>query len=62
MSVLPKSATLQIVTIFGGLKGNFVATLAVRTWSSLAGAALGLAISARSSTAESAIAQFLRAL
>jgi ABC-type multidrug transport system ATPase subunit/pSer/pThr/pTyr-binding forkhead associated (FHA) protein len=47
---------LGIVTIFCGLKGNFVETLAVLTLSSLVGAALGLAISARSSTTESAIA------
>jgi ABC-type multidrug transport system ATPase subunit/pSer/pThr/pTyr-binding forkhead associated (FHA) protein len=47
---------LGIVTIFCGLKGNFFETLAVLTLSSLVGAALGLAISARSSTTESAIA------
>jgi hypothetical protein len=47
---------LGIVTLFCGLKGNFFETLAVLTLSSLVGAALGLAISARSSTTESAIA------
>jgi hypothetical protein len=62
MSLLPKSATFQIVTIVCGLKGNFVETLALPALSSPVGAALGLAISARSSTTESAIVQFLRAL
>ena len=49
-------ALLGIVTIFCGLKGNFFATLTVLTLSSLVGAALGLAISARSSTTKNAIA------
>ncbi len=49
-------ALLGIVTIFCGLKGNFLETLAVLILSSLVGAALGLAISARSSTTEGAIA------
>jgi len=49
-------ALLGIVTIFCDLKGNFFETLAVLTLASLVGAALGLAISARRSTTESAIA------
>jgi hypothetical protein len=62
MWLLPKSATLQIVTIFCGLQRNFFETLAVLAPSSRFGAALGLAISARSSTRESSIVQFRRAL
>ncbi|MFZ0523418.1 MAG: FHA domain-containing protein [Candidatus Acidiferrales bacterium] len=47
---------LGIVYFFCHLKGNFLQTATVLTLSSLVGAALGLAISARSSTNESAIA------
>ena len=47
---------LGIVYFFCGLKGDFGETLGVLVLASLVGAALGLAISARSSTTESAIA------
>ena len=49
-------ALLSIVYFFCHLQGNFLETALVLTLSSLVGAALGLAISARSSTSESAIA------
>lgn len=49
-------ALLGIVYFFCHLRGNFFQTALVLTLSSLVGAALGLAISARSSTTESAIA------
>ncbi|HUK23709.1 MAG TPA: FHA domain-containing protein [Terriglobales bacterium] len=49
-------ALLAIVYFWCGLKGDFLATASVLILASLVGAALGLAISARSSTTESAIA------
>ena len=47
---------LTIVYFACGLKGNYLETAAILIMASLVGAALGLAISARSSTTESAIA------
>ncbi len=49
-------ALLTIVYFWCGLKGDFLQTALTLVLSSLVGAALGLAISARSSTTESAIA------
>jgi ABC-type cobalamin/Fe3+-siderophores transport system ATPase subunit/ABC-type multidrug transport system permease subunit len=47
---------LTVVYVFCGLRGNFVETALVLVLSSLVGAALGLAISSRSASTESAIA------
>jgi ABC transport system ATP-binding/permease protein len=56
LSVFQCLALLTIVYFWCDLKGDFLATAAVLILSSLVGAALGLAISSRSSTTESAIA------
>jgi len=61
-AVLAALCTFQCLVLLGvvyfacGLKGNFAAAAALLTVSSLVGAALGLAISARSPTTETAIA------
>ena len=56
LCVLQCLALLSIVHIATGLQGSFVRGAATLILSSLVGAALGLAISARSRTTESAIA------
>ncbi|HUO34641.1 MAG TPA: FHA domain-containing protein [Candidatus Acidoferrum sp.] len=56
LCVLQCLTLLGIVYVFCHLKGSFAQTFSVLVLSSLVGAALGLAISARSSTTESAIA------
>jgi ABC-type multidrug transport system ATPase subunit/pSer/pThr/pTyr-binding forkhead associated (FHA) protein len=47
---------LGIVTLFCKLQGNFLATLAILFLASMVGAAIGLCVSARTSTTEAAIA------
>jgi|HubBroStandDraft_6_1064221.scaffolds.fasta_scaffold09518_2 ABC-type multidrug transport system ATPase subunit len=47
---------LGILTLMCGLKGDFLATLGILYLSSLVGSAIGLCVSARSSTTEAAIA------
>jgi len=56
LCVLQCLVLLTIVHVFSGLKGSFAEAAIVLSLSSLVGAALGLAISARSSSTESAIA------
>ena len=58
LCVLQCLTLLTIVYVASDLKGSFLQSAAVLVLSSLVGAALGLAISARSSSTESAIALF----